>query len=94
MSFRAKVFGSPTTVSALLMTSTGVDHILPAFRGGDNSIENGIYASYFYNMKKRGNLNDKRVYISFGAADQSFFYFYNLDRKKKTYQLFAMMDDQ
>ncbi len=53
-----------------------VDHILPAARGGDNSIENGICASYFYNVKKRDNSNDNKFMFRNGRPTSHFFYFY------------------
>lgn len=53
-----------------------VDHIVPAARGGDNSIENGICASYFYNAKKRDNLHDNKFMFRNGRPTSHFFYFY------------------
>ena len=53
-----------------------VDHIIPAARGGDNSIENGICASHFYNSKKRDNSNDNKFLFRNGKPTNHFFYFH------------------
>lgn len=53
-----------------------VDHITPAARGGGNSIENGICASYFYNSKKRDNSSDNKFMFRNGKPTSHFFYFY------------------
>ncbi|WP_324733302.1 HNH endonuclease [Pseudomonas paeninsulae] len=53
-----------------------VDHIIPAARGGDNSTENGVCASHFYNSKKRDNSNDNKFMFRNGRPTSYFFYFY------------------
>ncbi|RZM75018.1 HNH endonuclease [Leptolyngbya iicbica] len=56
--------------------SDWVDHIKPAAKGGGNSIDNGICASYFYNSKKRANSHDNKHLFFAGKPTREFFYFY------------------
>jgi hypothetical protein len=55
-----------------------VDHIKPASRGGGNSIDNGVCASYFYNSKKGANTNDNKYLFLAGRPTEYFFYFYEV----------------
>lgn len=50
-----------------------VDHILPAMKWGDNSIENGICASSFFNSKKKDNSYDNK-YLFLNGMPTEYFY--------------------
>ena len=66
-----------------------VDHLNPSRRGGGADITNGVCASYTYNMKKRANGADNKLWIeSLDPEDPDsrsipsehyFFYFGELD---------------
>lgn len=53
-----------------------VDHIKPATRGGDNSIENGVCASSFFNAKKKDNSHDNLYFFFRGEPTKYFWQFY------------------
>ncbi len=59
--------------ASCLRDTDWVDHIIPAMRWWDNSIENWICASSFYNSKKRDNSNDNKFLFKDWKATQYFY---------------------
>lgn len=53
-----------------------VDHIKPAMKGGDNSVENGVCASSFFNAKKKDNSHDNTYFFFAGTPTRYFYEFY------------------
>lgn len=58
--FSWKILWIPHYWASCLWDTDWVDHIKPAMRWWDNSIENWICASSFFNSKKRDNSNDNK----------------------------------
>jgi len=54
--------------------SDWVDHIKPAMKWWDNSIENWICASSFYNSKKKDNSHDNKFFFKNWNPTEYFFY--------------------
>jgi len=57
-----------------LWDSDWVDHIKPAMKWWDNSIENWICASSFYNSKKKDNSNDNKFFFKNWKPTQDFYF--------------------
>jgi hypothetical protein len=53
-----------------------VDHVRPSTRGGKAEIENGVCASYTFNMKKRANGADNIYFFRNGAPTTVFCQYY------------------
>jgi hypothetical protein len=51
-----------------------VDHIRPRSRGGKDTLENLVCASYFYNRKKLNNGSDRQYLFSAGKPTETFFW--------------------
>lgn len=59
--------------ASCLWDTDWVDHIKPSMKGGDNSIENWICASSFFNSKKRDNSNDNKFLFKDWKTTQYFY---------------------
>ena len=60
--------------SSILWDSDWVDHIKPAMKWWDNSIENWICASSFYNSKKKDNGHDNKFFFINWKPTEDFYF--------------------
>ena len=60
--------------ASVLWDSDWVDHIKPAMKWWDNSIENWICASSFYNSKKKNNSHDNKFFFINWKPTEDFYF--------------------
>ncbi len=52
------------------------DHIKPASKGGESTVENGLCTSYLFNFKKQANSHDNIIFFENGLPTADFYYYF------------------